>query len=383
MYSSATFLFSSIRPTHNGLTPIQCLLQVVGATSMCITSILRRSQHHYNLSVSMQRNDAGTENRGSMLACFLLLILSTISVCGYVSVCVLLYRSNHRRIELVYSWSRCVPPIVSSHCIRRIRSSLEGSRSASTIRYMFPGGLTIRYWFGEVDTISFKSVNELNRYTWRPMVRWLMLFAFESSSYFSILFVCLYSDTHVSCTLDDGKYYLFDVRQPASSPAISVDLQQEDLFCHERYNDLNVLLGFGNGQFKHLDMRQPQAMSVSTPATQVMISLSLLLSVCYSHLLSLTPFHHTVSTRSKIRMSMQSVVSSTIRLRTLLLSQVTQSQYEMEHNGPYDSWWSHSLTHSLTHSRVGCFHFVVFLYTKSMPITRCRSGRTGALVTVC
>jgi len=114
-----------------------------------------------------------------------------------------------------------------------------------------------------------------------------VLFAFESSSYFldPFLFV-LYSDTLVSCTLDDGKYYIFDVRQPASLPALSVDLQQEDLFCHERYNDLNVLLGFGNGQFKHLDMRQPQAMSVSTPATQVVISLSLLLSVCYSHPLS-------------------------------------------------------------------------------------------------
>lgn len=55
------------------------------------------------------------------------------------------------------------------------------------------------------------------------------------------------------------------------------------------------------------------------------------------------------------------------------------------------SWWSHlltrllthSLTHSLTHVLVGCFDFIVFLYTKSMPITRCRFGRTGALVTVC
>lgn len=52
-------------------------------------------------------------------------------------------------------------------------------------------------------------------------------------------------------------------------------------------------------------------------------------------------------------MSMQSVVSSTIRLRTLLLFQVTQSQYEMEHNGSYDRGdhirlLTYLLTHSLT-----------------------------------
>jgi len=28
---------------------------------------------------------------------------------------------------------------------------------------MFSGGLKVRYWFGEVGTISFKSVNKLNQ----------------------------------------------------------------------------------------------------------------------------------------------------------------------------------------------------------------------------
>lgn len=41
------------------------------------------------------------------------------------------------------------------------------------------------------------------------------------------------------------------------------DVQHRDLFCHERYDDFNVLLGFGDGQIKQLDVRQPQSVSVT------------------------------------------------------------------------------------------------------------------------
>jgi hypothetical protein len=72
----------------------------------------------------------------------------------------------------------------------------------------------------------------------------------------------LIADSHVSCTLDEGKYYLFDSRQKITQSAFFIDLKEDDLFCHERYNDFNCLLGFGNGKIKHIDMRQPKKMSV-------------------------------------------------------------------------------------------------------------------------
>lgn len=76
----------------------------------------------------------------------------------------------------------------------------------------------------------------------------------------SIKWAPFLSGTHLSCTLDDGKFYLFDARQPsAEAPAVIADVQHRDLFCHERYDDFNVLLGFGDGQIKQLDVRQPQS----------------------------------------------------------------------------------------------------------------------------
>lgn len=65
--------------------------------------------------------------------------------------------------------------------------------------------------------------------------------------------------TYISCCLDEGKFFMFDTRQPINQSAFFSDLRKEDLFTHERYNDYNLLLGFGDGQFKHVDMRQPKA----------------------------------------------------------------------------------------------------------------------------
>lgn len=67
-----------------------------------------------------------------------------------------------------------------------------------------------------------------------------------------------YQDSCVSCCLDEGKFYLFDTRTSARESAYFLDLQKQDLFTHERYNDTCVLLGFGDGHFKHIDMRAKQ-----------------------------------------------------------------------------------------------------------------------------
>lgn len=67
----------------------------------------------------------------------------------------------------------------------------------------------------------------------------------------------------MSCTLDEGRYYMFDSRTKITEAAFYIDARQDDLFCHERYNDFNVLLGFGDGLFKHIDMRKASHVSVN------------------------------------------------------------------------------------------------------------------------
>jgi len=59
----------------------------------------------------------------------------------------------------------------------------------------------------------------------------------------------------VSCTSDSGMYSVFDTRQDAIKPALRVNTEKEDLWTHERYSDHNVLLGFGDGEIHHMDMR--------------------------------------------------------------------------------------------------------------------------------
>jgi WD40 repeat protein len=59
----------------------------------------------------------------------------------------------------------------------------------------------------------------------------------------------------VSCTLDEGHFMLFDIRQKIEKPTFQADLAKQELYAHERYSDYHVLLGFGDGEMQHLDMR--------------------------------------------------------------------------------------------------------------------------------
>lgn len=93
-----------------------------------------------------------------------------------------------------------------------------------------------------------------------------------NGSFFSLEGVC------VSCTLDTGQYQLFDVRTRLHKPVYHADfgkpvrslarvldpttrLHVQELYTHERYSDYHLLLGFGDGEIKHLDMRSAQNMS--------------------------------------------------------------------------------------------------------------------------
>jgi WD40 repeat protein len=63
----------------------------------------------------------------------------------------------------------------------------------------------------------------------------------------------------VSCTTDNGVVRMFDVRMSlAQKPPFMLDTKKEELFAHERYADFNMLLGFGNGDIMHVDMRTGQ-----------------------------------------------------------------------------------------------------------------------------
>jgi len=59
-----------------------------------------------------------------------------------------------------------------------------------------------------------------------------------------------------SLTLDDGVFLIYDVRvRPVGPPAFKASMGKRDLFAHERYTDHNVLLGFGDGEVQHIDVR--------------------------------------------------------------------------------------------------------------------------------
>jgi len=76
------------------------------------------------------------------------------------------------------------------------------------------------------------------------------------------LLIC--SASYASCGLDEGKFYLFDTRSKITEAAFYIDTRKEDLFTHERYSDFGVLLGYGDGEMKHLDMRQPNKVSANS-----------------------------------------------------------------------------------------------------------------------
>ena len=60
---------------------------------------------------------------------------------------------------------------------------------------------------------------------------------------------------YVSCTLDEGKFYIFDKRTNIADSSFYFDAKKEDLFCHEYINDTSLLLGYGDGVIQHLDLR--------------------------------------------------------------------------------------------------------------------------------
>jgi hypothetical protein len=59
-----------------------------------------------------------------------------------------------------------------------------------------------------------------------------------------------------SITLDNGTFLIFDNRvRPTGPPAFRATMGKKELYAHERYTDHNVLLGFGDGEFQHIDVR--------------------------------------------------------------------------------------------------------------------------------
>ena len=58
---------------------------------------------------------------------------------------------------------------------------------------------------------------------------------------------------------------MFDTRSDMKTPAVLTETGKVDLFTHARYTDHHVLLGYGDGEMKQLDMRKPGKMSVDIP----------------------------------------------------------------------------------------------------------------------
>jgi hypothetical protein len=56
-------------------------------------------------------------------------------------------------------------------------------------------------------------------------------------------------------TTDDGKLYLVDLRLAKNEPALKFDFGKLDMFAHEHYAENHVLLGYADGELKHIDLR--------------------------------------------------------------------------------------------------------------------------------
>jgi len=72
----------------------------------------------------------------------------------------------------------------------------------------------------------------------------------------SVKWAPFHGGSYVSCALDDGKFYLFDARVKIKEASFFFDSRKEDMYTHERYNEFGVLLGYGDGEMKHIDMRK-------------------------------------------------------------------------------------------------------------------------------
>mmetsp|Transcript_4900 Transcript_4900/g.9473 ORF Transcript_4900/g.9473 Transcript_4900/m.9473 type:complete len:435 (-) Transcript_4900:361-1665(-) len=68
---------------------------------------------------------------------------------------------------------------------------------------------------------------------------------------------------YVSCTSDDGQFCLFDTAEGfAKKPACAISTKAHlwgGLYSHERYSDHHVMLGFGDGNLEHWDLRNTAA----------------------------------------------------------------------------------------------------------------------------
>jgi len=78
-----------------------------------------------------------------------------------------------------------------------------------------------------------------------------------------------------SLTLDDGTFLLHDLRVRPAAPAFRATLGRKELFAPVRYTDNHVLLGFGDGELQHLDVRVEDRIldRVSDPFVQAIGSL--------------------------------------------------------------------------------------------------------------
>jgi len=56
---------------------------------------------------------------------------------------------------------------------------------------------------------------------------------------------------------------MFDTRTKMKTSAVLTDTGKADLFTHARYSDHHLLLGYGDGEIKQLDMRRPAEQSVA------------------------------------------------------------------------------------------------------------------------
>ena len=50
---------------------------------------------------------------------------------------------------------------------------------------------------------------------------------------------------------------MFDTRTEMKNAALLTDTAKVDLFTHARYTDHHLLLGYGDGDMRQLDMRKP------------------------------------------------------------------------------------------------------------------------------
>jgi len=59
----------------------------------------------------------------------------------------------------------------------------------------------------------------------------------------------------VGVTQNEGIVSLFDAKKSLNTPAIRIDAKKSDLYTMCNYNGTNLLLGFGDGELQHFDIR--------------------------------------------------------------------------------------------------------------------------------